>query len=140
MHQAKLGDRVRVQYLGLLANGKSLAHPRRREVLEFTVGSDEVIPGISHGVVGMSEGQEKRLSLSPQQAWGAVRTKLIKEIARERFPEHLELYVGKRLTVTGSSSKLRRRVKVVEIKDDSVILDANHRMAGKTVEVELQLI
>ena len=140
MQTAKFGDRVRVQYIGLLAGGGQLANPRRRAVLEFTVGSDEVIPGINEGVVGMSEGQEKRLSLSPQQAYGEVRPKLIKEVARHRIPAHLELFVGKRLTVTGSSSGRRRHVQVVEIRPNSVVLDANHRLAGKAVEVELQLI
>jgi peptidylprolyl isomerase len=140
MQTAKQGDRVRVQYVGLSADGSKRTQPRRREVLEFTVGSNEVISGIDQGVIGMSEGQEKRLSLTPQQAYGEVRPKLIKEVARHRIPAHVELYVGKRLTVTGSESRRRRQVQVVEIRPNSVVLDANHRMAGKAVEVELQLI
>lgn len=140
MTRAKLGDRVRVQYLGLLQDGTAAEIHRGRRVLEFTVGSKEVIPGISLGVVGMAEGQQKRLTLQPKDAYGAVRRKLIKEIPRHRFPTHLDLCVGKRLTSIGVTSGRRRQVQVVEIQPDMVVVDGNHPLAGKVLEVELQLV
>ena len=140
MTQVQLGDHVQIQYLELRPSGKVIGPPRGRQVLEFTVGSDEVIPGISRGVVGMVEGQEKRLTLAPEDAYGAVRSKLIKEIDRRRFPASLELRVGQRLKTKKANSTRSRRVKVVELKPDSVVVDANHRLAGEVVEVELQLI
>ena len=140
MTKAKLGDRVRVQYLGLLNDGTAAEKHRGRKVLEFTVGSKEVIPGISLGVVGMAKGEQKRLTLQPQDAYGAVRRKLIKEIPRQRFPTHLDLCVGKRLTSIGVTSGRRRRVQVVDIKPDTVVVDGNHPLAGKVLEVEVQLV
>ena len=140
MNRAKLGDRVRVQYLGLLKDGTATDKHRGRQVLEFIVGSKEVISGISLAVVGMAKGEEKRLTLQPKDAYGAVRRKLIKEIPRQRFPSHLELRVGKRLTSVGVSSGRRRQVQVVEIKPDTVVVDGNHPLAGKTLEVEVQLV
>ena len=140
MNRAKLGDRVRVQYLGLLKDGTAAERHRRRQVLEFTVGSKEVIAGISLGVVGMAKGEQKRLTLEPKDAYGAVRRKLIREIPRQRFPTHLDLRVGKRLTSIGVNSGRRRRVQVVEIKRDTVVVDGNHPLAGKVLEVEFQLV
>ena len=140
MNRAKLGDRVRVQYLGLLKDGTATDKHRGRQVLEFIVGSKEVISGISLAVVGMAKGEEKRLTLQPKDAYGAVRRKLIKEIPRQRFPSHLELCVGKRLTSVGVSSGRRRQVQVVEIKPDTVVVDGNHPLAGKILEVEVQLV
>ena len=140
MKRVKLGDRVRVQYLGLLNDGTAAEKHRGRKVLEFTVGSKEVIPGISLGVVGMAKGEQKRLTLQPQDAYGAVRRKLIKEIPRQRFSTHLDLRVGKRLTSIGVTSGRRRRVQVVEIKPDTVVVDGNHPLAGKVLEVEVQLV
>jgi peptidylprolyl isomerase len=140
MTRAKVGDRVRVQYLGLLESGAATEKKRGRRVLEFTVGSDEVIPGISKGVVGMAEGEQKRLKLTPVEGYGAVRSRLIKEVARQRFPADLDLCVGKRLMSTGVSSGRRRRVRVLQINPHTVVVDGNHPLAGKILEVEIQLV
>ena len=140
MSRAKLGDRVRVQYLGLREDGSAIRHSRGRQVLEFTVGSKEVMPGISLGVVGMAEGEQKRLTLQPKDAYGTVRPKLIKEVSRQRFPSRLELFVGKRLTATSVNSGRRRRVEVAELRPDTVLVDGNHPLAGEVLEVELQLV
>ena len=140
MITAKLGDRVRVQYLGLREDGSAIRRSRGRQVLEFTVGSKEVMPGISLGVVGMAEGEQKRLTLQPKDAYGTVRPKLIKEVSRERFPSRLELFVGKRLTATSVNSGRRRRVEVAELRPDTVLVDGNHPLAGEVLEVELQLV
>jgi peptidylprolyl isomerase len=140
MSKVKVGDKVRVQYLGLLSGGRPMAGMRGRQVLAFTVGSEEVLPGISKGVVGMAIGDQKRLTLSADEAFGPVDRKLVKEIPRKRFAPNLELYVGKQLQTTGAKSGRKRRVKVVEMRPETVVVDANHPMAGEAVEVELQLI
>ncbi len=140
MTTAKLGDRVRVQYLELLKDGTATEKQRGRQVLQFTVGSKEMIPGVSFGMVGMAEGEQKRLTLQPKDAYGAVRPKLIKEVPRQRFPAGLHLHVGQRLTATGVDSGRRRRVQVLEIKPDAVVVDGNHPLAGKVLEVEVQLL
>ena len=131
MSRAKLGDRVRVQYLGLREDGSAIRHSRGRQVLEFTVGSKEVMPGISLGVVGMAEGEQKRLTLQPKDAYGTVRPKLIKEVSRQRFPSRLELFVGKRLTATSVNSGRRRRVEVAELDRKSTRLNSSHSRASR---------
>jgi peptidylprolyl isomerase len=140
MKKAKLGDRVRVQYLGLREDGVAVERCRGRKVLEFTVGGNEVIPGISFGVLGMAEGEQKRLTLQPKDAYGPVETKLIKEVSRQRFPAHLKLRVGQRLTATGVKSGRRRQVSVAELRLHTVVVDGNHPLAGEILEVELQVV
>jgi FKBP-type peptidyl-prolyl cis-trans isomerase 2 len=140
MHIAKLGDRVRIQYARLPEHGAAAAKPLRPQVLEFTVGSKDLIPSVSLGVVGMGPGDQKRLTLQPREAYGMLRAGLIREIPRQRFPKHLVLRVGKRLAAVNTASGRRRRVRVVEIKPDSVVVDGNHRLAGKVVELEITLI
>jgi len=139
-NRAKLGDRVQVQYLGLLEDGTATQKNSGRQVLKFRVGSKKVIPGISLGVVGMVEGEKRKLKLEPKDAYGAVRSELIREIPRQRFPSTIELTVGKWLTSSGGNSCRRRRVQVVEIKPAVVVVDGNHPLAGKVLDVELQLV
>lgn len=142
MHEAKLGDRVRVQYARVLHDEKKdAAKSPIAKVREFTVGSRDVMPGISLGVVGMVPGEQKRFTLQPIDAYGPVKPGLIKEIPRTQFPKRLTLRVGKRLMALSTwTGRRRRRVKVVEIKPKSVVVDGNHLLAGKVVELEVMLI
>ena len=139
MHSAKLGDRVSVQYARVRKPTSGSAKPPAARQLEFTVGSDAVMPGLSLGVVGMVPGEQKRFTLQPSDAFGPVQPGLIKEIPRAQFPKRLTLRVGKRLTALGGAAG-RRRVRVVEIKPKSVMVDGNHPLAGKVVEVDVTLI
>jgi peptidylprolyl isomerase len=140
MHTANLGDRVRVQYSRVPENGADVSKRRVPKTCEFTVGSKEVLPSLSRGVVGMAPGDRKQLTLQPLEAYGAVQPKLIRQIPRRRFPQHLALKVGKRLTAFFSASGRRQRVRVVEIHSDSVTVDGNHPLAGKVIELEVKLI
>lgn len=139
-NKAKRGDRVQVQCVRLLNDRTATKSPRRRKVLEFTVGSPDVIPGISLGVVGMAKGDLKRLTLRPADAYGPIRSALIRRIPRQRFPTDLELRVGKRLNSVGVTSGRRHRVRIVSIKPDIVIVDGNHPLAGKVLKMEVQLV
>lgn len=140
IRKAKLGDRVKVQYVGLLKDGTTAQQGAGRRVLDFIVGSDEVIPGVSTGVVGMAKGEQKRMTLAPDRAFGEIRPNLIKQVPRERIPSHIDLRVGKSLVVVGRKSGRRRRVRVLELRPHAVLVDGNHPLAGKVLEVELQLV
>lgn len=135
MEVAKAGDRVQVRCFLPQVPGKN----RRGKLLEFTVGSDEVIPGISLGVVGMAEGEQKHLTLRPQDAYGVVRQNLIKKFPRQKFPQHLQLHAGKRLSTIDTRGRTRR-VTIVRVSEDSVVVDANHRLAGEALEVDIRLV
>jgi peptidylprolyl isomerase len=109
-----------------------------REIFEFTVGSREVMPGVSKAVVGMIEGERKHLTLSPADAYGEFRSQLIREIPRTRFPSAYVLRVGKQITMIGAKSRRRRKATIVTVKPTSVVIDGNHPLAGKTLDVEIQ--
>jgi peptidylprolyl isomerase len=138
--RARAGDRVKVQYSGTSQDGTAIGTRRAPQVLEFTVGSDDVMPGIDKGVVGMAQGEQKKMTLQPSDGYGAVEKKLIKSIPRQRFPTHLQLHVGKRLNSKGMSTGRHWLVHVVKILPDTVVVDANHPLAGKTLNVEMQLV
>ena len=138
MDRAKSGDQVRVQYSAPPKHGQT-ARRLGKTVLEFIAGSGAVIPGISLGVVGMAVGERKHLMLQPQDAYGVVHPELIKRVPRKKFPRHLDLKVGKRLATVDSAGR-RRRVKIVKLLPRSVVVDSNHPLAGKVVDVEIELI
>ena len=138
--RAKSGDRVKVRYSCTSQDGNVIGSRRAPQVLEFTVGSDDALPGIDKAVVGMAQGEQKKMTLQPQDWYGAVEKKLIKTIPRQRFPAHLQLKVGKRLNSVGMSTGRHWLVHVVKILPDTVVVDANHPLAGKILNVEMQLV
>lgn len=138
--KAKIGDRVRIEYSGQFKDKKAGLQRLGREVFEFTVGSREVMPGLSRGVVGMVEGERKQMTFSPRDAYGEFRAHLIREIPRSRLPSDVVLKVGKRLTTIGTKTGRRRKVRIVEFTPTMVVVDGNHPLAGQTVEIEFQLL
>lgn len=138
--KAKVGDRVRVEYSGQFKDEKTGLQRLGREIFEFTIGSRDVMPGINKGIVGMVEGERKQMTLQPQDAYGEFRANLIQEISRQRLPSDVVLKIGKRLTTVGQKSGRRRKVRIVELTPTTVVVDGNHPLAGKTVEVEFQLL
>jgi len=104
------------------------------------VGGHAILRGLSLGVVGMTQGELKCLQLQPQDAYGPVEKRLIREVPRSQFPPHLTLHVGKRLTARLGSTSRRRRVRIVEVKPESVTVDGNHPLAGRVVTLEVRVI
>ena len=143
MHIAKLGDRVRVQCARVRRSSPRVASPgtaRPAKEFEFIVGSHAILRGLSLGVIGMSQGELKRLQLQPKDAYGSVEKRLIREIPRGQFPPHLNLRVGKRLTARLRKTGRRQMVRIVQVKPESVKVDGNHPLAGRVVTLEVHLI
>jgi peptidylprolyl isomerase len=70
--EAKAGDRVTVQYVGVLYDGGKEfdASWDRGQPFPFTLGSGEVIPGWDQGVEGMKVGGRRELIIPPALAYG----------------------------------------------------------------------
>jgi FKBP-type peptidyl-prolyl cis-trans isomerase 2 len=140
MNVAKVGDRVRIQYCRLPEQAAAPGGTVHQKTLEFIVGGREVFQSLSVGVVGMAPGDRKQFTLQPHEGYGAIKRKLVRQVPRKRIPGHIELYVGKRLTVARGITGLPRRVTVVEIRPNAVIVDGNHPLAGKIIELEVYLL
>lgn len=140
MHNAKIGDRVRVKCLRMPIAGVEPNKQSKPKTFEFTVGSREVTPGLSTGVTGMAPGDRKRLTLQPQDGYGPVQPCLIREIPRRKLSARLSLQVGQWLTHLEPVSGHRERMRVVEIKKDVLVVDGNHPLAGAVIQLDVMLI
>lgn len=139
MTQAKSGDTVRVNYTGSLEDGQVFDTSTDRDPLEFTIGSGHVIPGFETAVIGMSPGETKTERIPPDQAYGPHLEELQFEIDRGQVPADLGIHVGQELYLQGPQGE-SIRVRVTELTDDSVTLDANHPLAGRNLVFEISLV
>lgn len=139
MSQAANGDTVKVHYTGKLADGTIFDSSDGREPLEFTIGSNQVIKGFDQGVIGMAVGESKTVTIPPDQGYGEHVPDLVTEIGKDRIPADIEPKVGQKLQGTQPDGK-QVVFTVSEVKDATVVLDANHPLAGKELQFEINLM
>lgn len=138
MAQATSGDTVRVHYTGTLDNGQTFDTSEGREPLEFTVGGGQVIPGFDQAVTGMEPGDTKTVEIPADEAYGPQREEMMLQVSHDQFPEGMNPQVGQQLQLSQPNGQ-NVVVRVVEIEEDSVTLDANHPLAGKDLTFEITL-
>jgi len=139
MAQAKSGDKVQVHYTGKLKNGVIFDSSVDREPLEFTLGKGMMIPGFEAAVHGMAVGDSKTTTIPVEQAYGPVSEDMLVRVDRQEIPQDIELQPGLQLTMHQSNGQ-PIPVVVKEITDTSVMLDANHPLAGEDLVFEIQLV
>ena len=139
MAAAKLGDTVKINFTGKLQDGTVIETSKGRDPLEFKIGEGNVISGLEQGVIGMAAGDKKTIAVSPDDGFGQPREDLVVDLKKSEFPEDVEFGEGAYLNIESSDGK-QFKAKVVEIKEDSVILDANHPLAGVTINFDVELV
>ncbi|MBS1921061.1 MAG: peptidylprolyl isomerase [Bacteroidetes bacterium] len=139
MQKVKSGDKVKVHYHGKLTNGETFDSSTDREPLEFEVGKGMVIKGFDDGVTGMSVGEKRTINIPYNDAYGPRNPEMVVDMPKDRFPKNMELEVGMPLMMSDNSGQ-NLEVMVMQIKDDSVVLDANHPLAGQDLIFDIELI
>lgn len=139
MQQVKSGDKVKVHYHGKLTSGETFDSSEGRQPLEFEVGSGMVIKGFDDGVMGMQVGDKKTVNIPADQAYGEKNPEYIIEYPKAQFPADMQLELGMPLVMSNASGQ-QFQVKVTEIKDEVIVLDANHPLAGEELVFDIELV
>jgi FKBP-type peptidyl-prolyl cis-trans isomerase SlpA len=137
MSKIENGNTVKVHYTGTFENGEVFdSSVERNEPISFTVGSKQVIPGFENALMGMAIGESKKVTLVPEQAYGNVINEMIQEVDKTLVPPTVK--VGEVLTSQTEQGPFN--VVVREVNENTVLLDGNHPMAGKTLVFELEVV
>lgn len=139
MSQAKAGDTVHIHYTGTLEDGTQFDSSAGREPLEFTVGGGQVIPGFDQAVEGMAIGESKTVNIAPEHAYGEHHAQMVQEVPKSALPDDMEPEVGQALSARNQDGQELRLV-VTEVKDDAIVVDGNHPLAGKTLNFDIELV
>lgn len=139
MSTVKAGDKVKVHYHGKLTSGETFDSSEGREPLQFEVGSGAVIKGFDEGVTGMIVGEKKTIQIPFMEAYGPHSAEMVIEMPKERFPQDMEISIGMPLHMSDGQGR-QFQVTVTEIKEEVVMLDANHPLAGKDLVFDLELV
>ena len=143
------GHKVTVHYVGRLndsevfdtsvesiakACGKYQAARNYNEGLSFSVGAGQMIAGFDNGVVGMKVGQTKTITIPAKEAYGEWTGAALITVPRAQLPEGDYKKWVKLMSANGQTFT------VYEVKDDSVVLDGNHELAGKDLIFDITVV
>lgn len=139
MTTAKKGDVVRVHYTGRLTSGEQFDSSVGRAPLEFTIGAGQMIAGFDAGVEGMAIGDKKVLNIPAAEGYGDWDEENTIPFPKENVPADMVLELGMELSMRNPEG-YPFNVTVTEIREDVIILDANHALAGKDLVFDVELV
>ena len=128
------GSEVSFDYTLTDDSGKVVDSSKGKEPMHYVHGKGQIIPGLEKELSGMAVGNEKKITVKPEEAYGPVNPAAFREIPKEQLPPEA-LKVGVML-MAQSSSGSGVPVRVHEIKDNTVVVDFNHPLAGKTLSFD----
>jgi FKBP-type peptidyl-prolyl cis-trans isomerase 2 len=139
MSKVKADDLVRVHYTGKLSDGQVFDSSVDREPLEVKLGEGSLIPGFEKGLVDMQLNEKKTIVIAKEEAYGEKRKELFQSVKKSDLPEDLKVEVDMPLMATNADGS-EKQLRVAEIKEDEIVVDANHPLAGEDLTFELELV
>jgi FKBP-type peptidyl-prolyl cis-trans isomerase SlyD len=130
------GKTVEFEYSLSLDDGTLIeSNVGANEPVRYVHGGGQILPALEAALTGLAENERKVVKLEPEDAYGVVYSEAYREIPRDTVPEEL-LAVGTQLQVSGYDGPIR----VHEIRDDTVVLDLNHPLAGEALNFDIRIV
>ena len=123
---------VTLDYTLKNGSGELLDSSEDGEPLEYIHGANQIVPGLERALEGLPEGAERDVAVKPEDGYGEPDPAGVFTIPRSAFPADLTIAVGD--TFMGENDEGEALpVRVIEVRDDGVLVDANHPLAGVTL-------
>jgi len=122
----------------LTVDGEVLDSSEEEGPLDYLHGHENIISGLEKELAGMQVGESKKVTLAPEDGYGKFDPTAVIELDREEFPEDVPLELGIELEITDHDGEMMYAT-IVEVGDDTVKLDNNHPLAGKTLQFDVTI-
>jgi FKBP-type peptidyl-prolyl cis-trans isomerase SlyD len=132
------GCRVSLQYTLSLGDGTVVDSNVDGEPLTYTHGEGQIIPGLERELEGLAEGVEQSVTVAPEDAYGPKHAEAIQEVDKSRVPDGAHRIGAALQGQTADGDVMQARV--TEVKDDTVIVDFNHPLAGETLHFHVKVL
>jgi len=125
---------VTIDYLIRMGEDETYPPSGQPEEISFCLGWGAMPPGLEEAMLGMDAQEQKMVRLSPEEAYGELDEELIMEVPRSDFAPEVELSPGMVFETENEEGHPVYFI-VQAIEPDKVIIDFNHPLAGKELEV-----
>ena len=134
----KSGAKVKFDY-SLTVDGKEVENSQESGPMAYTQGDGNLIPGLTKQMEGMKIGEEKTIVVSPAEGYGQVDPKAVQEVPKSAMPADIKLEPGLFLQMNDPQGNAYPAV-VKEVKEDKVVMDFNHPLAGKELTFNVKIV
>ena len=131
------GKEVTVEYT-LTVDEEVVDSSEQGQPLKYTHGEGKLLSGLSQGLEGMKEGEQKEITIQPEEAYGQVNPQAVREIPRSNLPQGVEPKVGMVLQAQSPDGRTIP-VMIKEVKEDTLVIDFNHPLAGKELHFDVKV-
>jgi FKBP-type peptidyl-prolyl cis-trans isomerase 2 len=132
------GQTISIEYTLTLENEKVIDTNVGKKPLKFVQGSHEIIPGLEIALEGMKKGESKHVTVPPEQGYGPKDPKAILEVPIDQISPDARK-VGTQLQGKDAQGRVVHP-RVVEVKEQEVVLDFNHPLAGETLYFDVKIL
>jgi FKBP-type peptidyl-prolyl cis-trans isomerase 2 len=133
------GKKVTLEYTVFLPDGTQIDTNVGQEPLTFVHGSHQIFPALEQALTGLNVGDTKEVTLNPDQAYGPVVKDAYREVAIDSVPEQFR-FPGAVIGIQDPAGGPVYPIRVAEVKEQKVILDFNHPLAGQTLRFEVKVL
>jgi FKBP-type peptidyl-prolyl cis-trans isomerase SlyD len=129
---------VSLEYTLRLDDGQVIDSTEDHPALEFLQGVGQIIPGLEQELYGMSIGDGKKVTVTPEDGYGVKNPEAVQTVPKNVFPNDMELTPGQGLHLRDEQNNVFTAY-VVDIQPDAVVLDMNHPLAGQTLNFDVKV-
>jgi FKBP-type peptidyl-prolyl cis-trans isomerase SlyD len=123
----------------LTVDGEEIEHVERDDPLDYLHGAGNIVPGLEVLLTGRRVGDKIHATLPPDEAYGEYDPEDVDEVERESLEIDVDLQLGLEVEVEDEDGYLYVAT-ITEINDDSIILDFNPPLAGKTLTYDVEVV
>lgn len=131
------GSTVKVHYTGRFTNGDVFDTSSGKDPLYFQIGAGQIIPGFENALIGKKTGDSLTVNIQPEEAYGHVKSELLVKVPLDKLPGPVE--IGQTLQAISDDNQ-PVQVIVTDIKEDHVVVDANHPLAGEELVFDIEIV
>ena len=132
------GQVVSMEYT-LQVDGEVVDSSKGNGPLEFIQGTGNIIPGLERELYGLVTGDNRQVSVAPADGYGEMDSEAFIDVPRGEFPDNIPLEKGVEIQVRDQSGH-PMYARIDSITDESIRLDFNHPLAGKTLNFDVTIV
>jgi FKBP-type peptidyl-prolyl cis-trans isomerase SlyD len=133
---------AKIRYKVRVAGGPILKGAGELEIMDFVTGYAQVVPGLEKRLVGHCAGEKLSFTVPAEEAFGVKYKELVFEKKKEdfHFPPGFQPQPGMEIPLITSHSEAPDTARIKEVREDAIVIDLNHALAGVALEYDLEIL
>jgi FKBP-type peptidyl-prolyl cis-trans isomerase 2 len=142
MNIVKENASIMITFTGKLDNGVVFAEVPATQPMKVQLGDSELPPTVEMALIGMQKGESRKIRVSDDEGYGPRLKDLLHEVPRDIFGDRIDPKPGMVLSQKVEKDGMEQKVPVtvIEVKEDVVVLDYNHPLAGHHLTYEVTVV